>query len=172
MVICALVTPVHFYFWHCNHYVVCHTILLMFMYVFCVFASVPPLPLQPLPAPLFRVIYCKRLGLLRLGVSIHNNNNNYDVLWYIFWYIWFLFWHRISTVQDHCECFIDKKKSDSCQSFYRFSYIISVWRYKLLISHIYRLQYIMTQTNYLLTVGQQEEYHRACPTYSYSGHSA
>ena len=40
------------------------------MYVFCVFASVPPLP------PLFHVIYCKRLGLLRLGVSIHNNNNN------------------------------------------------------------------------------------------------
>ena len=36
----------------CNRYVVCHTILLIFMYVFCVFASVPPSPLQPLPAPL------------------------------------------------------------------------------------------------------------------------
>ena len=30
---------------------------------------------NPFP-PLFLVIYCKRLGLLRLGVSIHNNNNN------------------------------------------------------------------------------------------------
>ena len=32
-------------------------------------------PSNPFP-PLFLVIYCKRLGLLRLGVSIHNNNNN------------------------------------------------------------------------------------------------
>ena len=39
------------------------------MYVFCVFASVPPSPSNPFP-PLFHVIYCKRLGLLRLGVSI------------------------------------------------------------------------------------------------------
>ena len=45
------------------------------MYVFCVFASLPPSPSNPFP-PLFHVIYCKRLGLLRLGVSIHNNNNN------------------------------------------------------------------------------------------------
>ena len=34
-----------------------------------------PSPSDPFP-PLFHVIYCKRLGLLRLGVSIHNNNNN------------------------------------------------------------------------------------------------
>ena len=59
-----------FFFLCCNCYVVCHAILLIFMYVFCVFA-----PLQPFP-PLFLVIYCKRLGLLRLGISIHNNNNN------------------------------------------------------------------------------------------------
>ena len=39
----------------------------------------PPPPSYPFP-PLFHVIYCKRLWLLRLGVSIHhhnNNNNNY-----------------------------------------------------------------------------------------------
>ena len=35
----------------------------------------PPSPSNPLP-PLFHVIYCKRLGLFRLGASIHNNNNN------------------------------------------------------------------------------------------------
>ena len=71
-----------FSFWRCNCYVVCHAILLIFMYVLCVFASVPPPPPPPPPPPsnpfppLFHVIYCKRLGLLRLGVSIHNNNNN------------------------------------------------------------------------------------------------
>ena len=75
-----------FYCWRCNRCVVCHTILLISMYVFSVFASVLPSPSNPFP-PLFHVIYCKRLGLLRLGVSIHhhhhhhhhhnyNNNNN------------------------------------------------------------------------------------------------
>ena len=34
-----------------------------------------PLPPPPPSSPLFRVIYCKRLGLFRLGISIHNNNN-------------------------------------------------------------------------------------------------
>ena len=33
-------------------------------------------PSNPFPPLFFLVIYCKRLGLLRLGVSIHNNNNN------------------------------------------------------------------------------------------------
>ena len=31
-------------------------------------------PSNPFPPLFFLVIYCKRLGLLRLGVSIHNNN--------------------------------------------------------------------------------------------------
>ena len=80
MVICALVAPVHFYCWRCNRYVVCHTILLIFYYVFCVFASVLPPPSNPFP-PLFHVIYCKHLMLCRLDVNIHNdddNNNNND----------------------------------------------------------------------------------------------
>ena len=69
---------------YCYRHVVCHTILLIFMNVFCVFASVPPPPPPPpsLPLPhpplttVFHVIYCKRLGLFRLGVSIHNDNNS------------------------------------------------------------------------------------------------
>ena len=49
----------------------CHTILLIFMYVFCVFACAPPPP----STPLFHIIYCKRLEPLRLGVSIHNDDD-------------------------------------------------------------------------------------------------
>ena len=39
-----------------------------------VLASVPPS--NPFP-PLFHIIYCKCLGLFRLGVSIHNNKPEY-----------------------------------------------------------------------------------------------
>ena len=38
--------------------------------MFCIFASSNLFP------PLFHVIYCKRLGLFRLGVSVHINNND------------------------------------------------------------------------------------------------
>ena len=69
IVICVLVTSVHFYCWHCNQCVVC---LPVNFHVCFMYLHFYPL-LQILSA-----IYCKRLGLFRLGISTHNNSNDGD----------------------------------------------------------------------------------------------